>query len=204
MPVSFYDARVRATTFSPKPNVAMQRSESGLVITSRFAQPVWTGSFTTPPLTRSQRTGWLDWLDDCVDRNLRVDFVHPIYAYPQGYDSSSWSMVGNATLISVDDLRHITVSDLDSGLSIDAGSRLCIVQGTRVCYRKIREDIASPNPISQQITLSPRIPPGVFAAGAEVRLTNPYCRMMVVPESWDADEDIEDIPLTFEMMETLT
>lgn len=194
---------VRATKLGVVSGLAYGRDQGGIIINSRHVEPYWSGTFTTAPLTRADRIAGLAWLDDCVDRNLRVDFIHPSYQYPIGYDSSDWPMVGDGSLSSVTNLRTIVVSGLDVGIVLRAGSRLCLIQDDVVCYRKVVTTVTVSSAIAQSIAIGPRLPPGVFAAAATVRFANPYVRLMVVPESWEPDEDVDDTQIAFEAMETL-
>lgn len=196
---------VRATRLGIVSGLAFGRDEGGLNISSRHVEPYWRGTFTTPPLTREDRIEALALLDDWVDMNRRVDFIHPSHRFPIGYSEDDWPMSGDATLDSVTDLRNIVVDGLTAGLVLRAGSRLSLIQAAtgEVCYRKIVTTIASTTALNQTINIGPRLPPGVFAAGATVRFEDPPVRMMVVPESWDPDETVEDVELVFEMIETL-
>lgn len=194
---------VRATKLGIVSGLAFGRDEGGLIVNSRHTEPYWAGTFTTPPLTTDERITALATLDDWVDMNRRIDFIHPKYEYPIGYDANTWPMSGDATLSSITDLRNIVVDGLDSGLILTAGTRLTIIQSGSICYRKIVTTIASAAALGQSINIGPRLPPGVFSAGAAVRFENPYVRLAMVPDSWDADETIDEIPLSWDMSEAL-
>lgn len=195
---------LRSTKFGIVSGLAYGRDQGGLIINARHVEPYWSGTFTTPPLTRAERIEGLAWLDDCVDRNLRVDFVHPSYEYPIGYDSSDWPMgLIDGSLSSVTNLRTIVVSGMTVGIVLTAGSRLSLIQDDTICYRKVVETVTVSSAIAQSISIGPRLPPGIFAGGATVRFANPHVRLMIVPESWDPDEDVDDTPLGFEAMEVL-
>lgn len=195
--------QLRTTHLRLVSGLAFGREEGGLIVSSRHVEPYWSGTVVTPPLARDDRIEALALLDDWVDMNRRVDIVHPLYRWPVGYDEQTWPMVGDATLDAVTDLRNIVVDGLTAGMTLRAGSRLCIVQGDSVCYRKIVTTVLSTTALSQSLNIGPRIPPGVFANGATVRFEDPFIRTMVVPDSWDASEDIEDEPLEIELMEAL-
>ncbi len=194
---------VRATRLGIVSGLAFSRDEGGLNISSRHVEPHWSGNFTTPPLTRAARIEALALLDDWVDMNRRVDFVHPLYQYPVGYDADTWPMSGDASVDAVTDLRNIVVTGLTAGTVLRVGSRLTIIEDGVICYRKVTTLVASAAASAQSINIGPRIPPGLFSSSATVRFENPYVRMMVIPDSWDADESIDDEPLTFEMVESL-
>lgn len=195
---------LRATKLGIVSGLAFGRDEGGLIINSRHVEPYWSGVLTTPPLTRAERIEALAFLDDCVDRNLRVDVIHPSYRYPIGYTSADWPMgVADADLGSVTNLRTIGVSGMTVGIVLRKGSRLCLIQGDTVCYRKVVSTVTVSSTIAQSISIGPRLPPGVFTVGATVRFANPFLRSMVVPESWDPDESIDDEDLSCEVMETL-
>lgn len=195
---------LRATKLGIVSGLAFGRDQGGLLINSRHVEPYWSGELTSPPLTRAERIEALAFLDDCVDRNLRLDVVHPSYRYPIGYTSADWPMGGaDAELSSVTSLRTIVVSAMNVGIVLTKGSRLCLIQGDTICYRKVVTTVTVSSAIAQSINIGPRLPPGVFVAGATVRFANPFVRTMVVPESWDPDESIDDENLRVEVMETL-
>lgn len=195
---------LRRTSLGIVDGLAFGRDLGGMLINSRHVEPYWSGVLTTPPLTRAERIEALAFLDDCVDRNLRVDVIHPSYRYPIGYKSTDWPMgLLDAELESVSDLRNIVVSDMDPGIVLTKGSRLCLIQGDTVCYRKVATTVTVSSAIAQSINIGPRLPPGIFAPGCTVRFVNPFVRTMIVPGSWNPDESVDDDDLTFEVMETL-
>ena len=195
---------VRSTRLGVVSGLTYGRDRGGLIISSRNVEPYWSGTFSTAPLTREDRAEALAFLDDCVDRNLRVDFIHPLYRYPVGYNSATWPLgLVDASLGSVTNLRTIVVAGLQVGTVLRKGSRLCLIQGSTICYRKVTAEVTVASAIAQSLSIGPRLPPGIFAPAATVRFANPFVRMMVVPESWDPDEDIEDTEVSWEMMEVL-
>lgn len=180
------------------------RDLGGMIINSRHTEPYWTAEFTTPPLSRADRIAVLGDLDRWVDENIRLDFVHPLFMYPEGYDASTWPLATDPELESVVDLRTIEVSGLGVGMVLPRYTRLTLIQSDgSVCYRRIRTAVTVASALSQQIEVTPRLPPGVFSNGATVRLEEPFVRLMIVPESYDSDDDIESEPLTFSAEETL-
>lgn len=195
---------VKATQFRPVSGVSFARSEGGLMITSRHMEPYWAGTMTTPVLSVHDRKSWLAWLEDCVDLNRRVDFVHPYYALPAGFEDATWQMVGDGGLVEVTNRRSVKVSGLYVGDFLPFGTRFTIMQGELRCYRRLAADVTVTSSISQPLPVGPRLPLGIFAAGAAVRFKNPMCRLMVVPDSWEADEDIELLPLSFDVSESLS
>lgn len=192
---------------SPDLGIASARSEGGLVITSRSADPYWRGPMTTRPLQplglRNEHADFRAFLSTCVDQNLRVDFVHPIHRLPHGYIDATWPMAGNAELVSVPNLRTIVLRDLVEGMTLQRGDRLSIVQGDIVCHRWIAADLTVTSAITQAVEVTPRLPIGVVAAGATVLLKNPKMRFMIVPGTWDDKEVAEASPISFEIMEAL-
>ncbi|MBI4046575.1 MAG: hypothetical protein HY371_07135 [Devosia nanyangense] len=134
---------------------------------------------------------------------MRVDFVHPRHRFPHAYDAASWPMAGNAELVSVPNLRTIVLRDLVEGMTLQRGDRLSIVQGDLVGHRWIAADLVVGSAISQAIPVTPRLPIGVFAAGAVVMLKDPKMRFMIVPGSWDDREVPGAASVTCEIMEAL-
>lgn len=192
---------VKSTRLGTVKNIAYARGLGGLNINARRSDPYWAGSITTPNISIIDRKGWLAWLDDCVDRNLRVDLVHPQYRYPDGYSEDTWPLVTDPLLVSVTDRRTIVVSGLELGMVLPAGTRLTLIQGDVTCYRRLREAVTVTSETAQTLPIGPRLPAGVFVAGAAVRFALPFCRVVIVPDSWEADEDIAPLSLTFEVSE---
>ncbi|MFD1944741.1 hypothetical protein [Paradevosia shaoguanensis] len=207
MPINLPDYAFIQSGVDPDLGIASARSEGGLIITSRRADPFWAGPMTTRPLfahgPRNEHADFRAFLSRCVDENLRVDFVHPRHRFPHAYDAASWPMAGNAELVSVPNLRTIVLRDLVEGMTLQRGDRLSIVQGDIVCHRWVAADLTVTSAITQVVEVTPRLPIGVVAAGATVLLKNPKMRFMIVPGTWDDKEVAEASPISFEIMEAL-
>lgn len=182
---------------------AFGRTIAGLVMTGRRHQPYWAGSFSTDSLSFDEWSDLTTMLGDCIENNLRVDFVHPRFALPRQYTAANWPVVGDPVLVSITNPRAIVVSGLTVGLQLKRGDRLTLMQGDLRCYRKIRSDLVVTSGIAQTLPLSPRLPPGVFAAGAVVRMQNPAIRLAIVPDSLDAVEKYSEQPVSFDVAEAL-
>ena len=192
----------------PALGINSQRSEGGLVITSRRADPYWSGRLTSGPLSSTgdnERASLIAWLYNTVELNLRVDWVHPRHRLPRAYTAATWPMVGNASLVDVPDLRTIVVSGLTDGLVLQRGDRLSIMQDDIIIHRWISADLVVSSAISQSIALTPRLPIGVLAPAAAVVLEDPKMRFMIVPESWrdSAGESYGPSPISFDIQEAL-
>jgi len=192
----------------PALGINSQRSEGGLVITSRRADPYWSGRLTSGPLSSAgdnERASLIAWLHNTVELNLRVDWVHPRHRLPRHYTAGTWPMVGNASLVDVPDLRTIVVSDLPVGLVLKGGDRLSIIQGDIIVHRWLAADLVVSSSLNQTIVLTPRLPIGVLAPGAAVVLKDPKMRFMIVPESWrdSAGESYAPSPVSFDVQEAL-
>lgn len=183
--------------------VVTARDRGGMIVTGRRAEPRWAGPFTTDKLSRNEWADLFALLDDCVDRNLRVDFIHPLYAVPRSYTLDTWPLAADPVLVSATDRRHIMVSGLTVGLMLKRGDRLTLMQDDLRCYRKIAVDTVVTSAIAQTLQLTPRIPSGLFAAGSIVRLKNPPIRLAIVPDSYAQDEEYSPTPVTFETEEAL-
>lgn len=186
---------------------AYARSEGGLFVTSRKADPFWNGPMTTQPLQgwqgNNQHADFLAFLTNCVDRNLRVDFVHPRHRLPSAYTDDTWPMAGDASLNAVTDAWTINAAGLSTGLILKRGDRLSVLQGDLVVHRWVAANLVVSSAISQNIQLTPRLPIGVLAADAVVVLRDPKMRFMIVPGSWDGEEVANPSPITFEVSEAL-
>ena len=207
MPIDMLAYAFTEIGVDPDLGIDFARTEGGLVITSRSTDPYWSGPMTTRPLfaegPRNEHADFRAFLSKCVDKHLRVDFVHPRHRLPRAYSDGTWPMVGNADLVSLTDLRTLVLSGLVAGMTLQSGDRLSIVQGDMVCHRWIAEDVTITSAIAQTLEVTPRLPIGVFAAGATVVLKDPMMRFMIVPGSWDDKEVPNAAPITFEVMEAL-
>ncbi|HTN64031.1 MAG TPA: hypothetical protein VL147_21165 [Devosia sp.] len=208
MPVAFpSDIFVASDSLAIDLGISVSRSEGGLNITSRRSDPFWRGRITTPPLPAwaddNVRAGFVAWLNWAVDLNMRIDFVHPKYQLPGHYTEDTWPMAGNAVLLAVPDLRTIVVSDLVVGMVLKRRDRISITQGDIVVHRWIGEDVVVSSAIAQQLVLTPRLPIGVLAAGAQVVLQNPVMRFVILPGSWEGEDALEPMPVSFEVSEAL-
>src|SRR5690606_38491999 len=129
--------------------------EGGLFITSKKADPFWSGPMTTQPLNGwsedNQHADFLAFLNDCVDRHLRVDFVHPRHRFPSAYNSVTWPMVGDASLNEVTDAWNIDISGLASGLILKRGDRLSIKQDDLIVHRWVNSPLVVSSEISQKV-----------------------------------------------------
>jgi hypothetical protein len=198
---------VASDTLTPDLAINFARSEGVLIVTSRRSDPHWRGRITTPKLPSwaddNVRADFMAWLHWAVDLNMRVDFVHPKHRLPRHYTLDTWSMIGNATLESVPDLRTIVVSEVPVGTVLKRGDRLSINQGEIIVHRWIAEDVVTSSVLAQTIVLAPRLPIGVLVPGAAVVLKDPKMRFMIVPGSWDGEDRIEPAPVSFEVSESL-
>ena len=208
MAVDMPDYAFQLVGVKPDLGINHARTEGGLVVTSRRADPFWAGRMTTDNLQGSagnnQHAALRAFLSRCVDKNLRVDFIHPRHRYPSAYTAATWPMVGNGELVSLTDLRTIVVSGLTVGLVLKRGDRLSITQGELIAHRWLAADLVVASAVTQSIELTPRLPTGVFAAAATVTLKDPKMRLMIVPGSWEDDEVGEPTPIGFEVMESLS
>jgi len=191
----------------PELGTAHARTQGGLVVTSRNADPFWRGTMTTRPLNTfdasNQHADFLAWLVWAVDNNIRVDFVHPLHRVPRQYTADSWPMVGNGALVGTPDMRTLTVSGIPVGVKLSRGDRVSVEQGDIIVHRWIAADTLVESAISQAVPITPRLPIGVLAPAAIVVLKEPKIRFMVVPGSIDAIVDADNAPISFEVMEAL-
>lgn len=183
--------------------ITTRRDRRGLLITGRRNEPYWAGPFTTDRLDPDMWSIVTAFLDNCVDRNLRVDFVHPRRAIPRAYTMGSWPLVADPIVTAVTHGRQIVASGLQVGMTLKRGDRLTIMQGDLRCYRRLENDLVVASAVSQALPISPRIPLGVFTPGAAVRFKNPPVRLAIVPDSYPQDEVYEQTAITFETEEAL-
>jgi hypothetical protein len=189
----------------PVSGLAFRREKGGLLINKRNAEPHWEGQFRSDNLAIGAYADLSTLLTDIVDRNDRIDFVHPRYALPRLYTPATWPLLADPELVSVTNLRTIVVSGLNNGMQLLRGDRLALIQGANelVGYRSIAEDVTVTSTLAQTLVITPRLPFNVFVAGAKVRFKNPAARLAVVPDSWDADEQAGPSPLSFDVTEAL-
>lgn len=186
-----------------QPGIAHKRDRGGMLITQRRLEPYWAGQFTTDKLAPAAWADLIAFLDNCVDRNLRVDFVHPRFALPRAFTEATWPLFADPLLVSITHGREIVVSGLQAGMQLKRGDRLSLMQGELRCYRSLAADVLVSSSISQALPLTPRMPLGLFAAGAAVRFKAPPVRLAIVPGSYQDDEVARQFPVTFETEEAL-
>lgn len=183
--------------------LATKRDRGGLLLTSRRYEAYWAGSFTTDKLLPGAWADLVAFLDTCVSRNLRVDFVHPRHAVPRAYTAATWPLGGDQALVSVTNRYQVVVSGLQVGMTLKRGDRLSFLQSGSVCYRRLTADVVVSSTTAQSLAIEPRLPLGVFTAGAAVRFRNPPVRLAIVPDSYDADEVYAPSPISFDTQEAL-
>lgn len=183
--------------------LAFGRDRDVLLLNARKHEPHWIGSFQTGDLSPEEYADFSAFLTDLVDTNGRVDFVHPRFAVPRTYTQASWPAAADAVLTALTDLRHIVVSGLPVSTVLKRGDRLTLIQGELRCYRSIAQDVVVSSAIAQTLRISPRLPLGVFVAGAAVRFKLPPIRLAVVPDSYEPDETSRPSPISFDVMEAL-
>lgn len=210
MPVPMPDYGWSAIDVKPELGITSSQSEGGLIITSRRGDPNWTGTLSTGILGSSspnQHADFLAFLSRCVDLNFRVDFVHPMHRYPDGYDDSNWPLTDDPTLASITDLRNLNLSGLAIGMLLPRGTRLSLVQGSGdsqvISHRWLAADVTVTSSTAQAIEITPRLPIGVFVVGCAVVFKDPVMRLMIVPDSWDAAEAPDPSSITFGVAESL-
>lgn len=184
--------------------LAFVRRRKAVLLTARRSDPVWVGRFSTGDLSPAEFAAAHAFITDAVERHDRIDFVHPRFAVPKAYTLTSWPLAGDAELAAVTDLYNITVSGLEIGTMLAAGDRLAVIQGGITCYRELARPVVVSSAISQALRVTPRLPIGVFAAGAAVRFKNPAVRLAIEPDSYDLDEASQWGSLTIQAVEALS
>jgi hypothetical protein len=195
----------------PDLGITVARSEGGMIVTSRRADPSWTGQMTTRPLAAdpiNEHADFRAFLSRCADLNLSIDFVHPRHVVPRSYTIATWPLVTDCSLVSISDLNHIVVSGLTVGVQLKRGDRLSLQQTNvdstvSIAHRWVAVDVTSASATAQAIEVTPRLPMGVFAASATVKFKNPPVRLRVIPGSWDDAEAGGPTAISFQVSEAL-
>lgn len=207
MPTDFPAYAFSDIAADPDLGMAHARTEGGLIVTSRNTDPFWRGRLTTKRLEgwqgNNQHADLRAFLSRCVDLHIQVDIVHPRHRVPGAYTLATWPMGGNASLAGLTDLRNIRVAGLPLGLVLKRGDRASIVQGNIVCHRWIAGAVTVSSTTVQAIELTPRLPIGIFTAGATVVLKDPVMRVLIVPGSWDTAEVADPSPISFDVAEAI-
>lgn len=205
VPASFELADLDAPEAS---GLAFSQAEGGLIITSRQYEPSFRGSMTTRPLLPTEYSDLEAFLFEAVQRNRRLDFVHPKHTIPRFYTDATFSALGwngQANLTSYVDLYTPVFSGLPVGLRLMRGDRVAFTEGTKNQHKIIAADVTVASAISQQISLTSRLPIGVFTSSCIAVFFEPVLRFMIVPDSIGnriiADEIYPSLSLDF--VETL-
>jgi len=149
----------------------------------RVADPFWAGEITTVALENNELAEWEAFIQDCVDRNLSIDFLHPLHRCPSAYNPSSYPGSGTGSVTSIVDGRTIEVSGLATGLVLRKGDRLSIEQDDRVMHYMVGE-AKTLGSSPEDIVITPRLREGLFTTGATVRFLNPKMRLKITPNSY--------------------
>jgi len=193
----------------PDLGMSSVRSEGGIVVTSRRGDPFVTGKLTTRALKPDQFADMQAFVVDACDRNERIDVVNPRYRLPRAYTDATWPLITDPAISAITDLYHLSLSGLQTGMTLKRGDRLCIVQenvggGESVAYRWLAADVTVTSAIAQAVQITPRLPMGIFAVAATVKFKNPFARLAIVPGTIEAvitDDYLTSI--TFEVSEAL-
>ncbi len=184
------------------------KTRGGFVSEVRVADPYWAGEFVTVSLTREELSNWEAFLNECIDRQLSIDFVHPFYPCPITYNPDTYPGAGTGQVQAFVDGRSFTVDGFDSSMSLKKGDRLSIEQSGRIMYYMVAEDVTSfeesvlsdgdgvsltdgsgellfveQSAIYPTIKVTPRLRTGLFTAGATVRLLGAKMRLRISPNS---------------------
>lgn len=187
----------------PAGGIPHAMEESGLLITGRRLVRPWTLQATTDKLDQGEFANLSATLLEAEERNLRFDFVHPRFALPRAYTPATWPMAGDAALEAVPNLYTIDCSLLPIGLMLKKGDRLTLMQGELRCYCMLSADVTVASSVSELLPVLPRLPIGVFSAGAAVRLEGPMVRLALLPDSYDVSEQYQPRPISLELIEAL-
>jgi hypothetical protein len=197
-----------AIDLGPELGISAGRSEGGLVITSRRGDPYVTGKLTTRELKPAQFADFHAFLLDAADRVERVDIVNPRFRLPRAYSNGTWPLASDPALAAVTNLRTISVAGLQVGMQLKRGDRLCLIQSVGgsevVSYRWLSADCAVASALTQALSITPRLPIGVFSAGAAVRFKDPFARVTVIADSIEAAITSDSLAaISFEVEEAL-
>lgn len=185
----------------PVTGIRERRAEGGLRVISRRGTAYWAGRMVTGKLDLTEQKGWMSFLDRCVDQNLRIDWVHPYFALPAAYTAATWPLEAVPTLVEVTDLRTIVVAGLDVAMELTQGDRFSISQGGNQCYREIATSVTVTSATEQTLSVSPRLPSGLFTEDAEVHFEDPAVRLAIVADSWEPEQVNGPMGLGFEVSE---
>ena len=158
------------------------KSRGGMVSEVRVADPYWYGELVTVGLEREEIAEWEAFLAESIDRQLSVDFVHPLYPCPISYNVDTFPGAATGTLDAIVDGRTIHIDLLDPGLVLKKGDRISIEQGDRVCYYMIAADVTVATSATD-VFITPRLRTGLFTVGAVVRVKGAKMRLRVETNS---------------------
>lgn len=197
-PVGFARIDIR-----PNPGLAYKRERRGVLISSRNGvQPYWSGSLRTGRLLQAEYRDLYGALTNAIENNLRFDFVLPRFILPAAYTAETWPLVANPTIEAVTDLRTLSLAGLEVGMTLRRGDRFTILKGELRCYRMLAADVTVASATAQAISITPRLPIGVFEAADEVQFVDPPIRLAVL-DPIDMPEEYTPTPVSFSVTETL-
>jgi len=206
MPYDVPDSFELAQIETPEESgLAFTRTEGGLIITSRRSDAYLSGRMVTRPLEVNEYKDLRAFLNAAVQRNRRLDFVHPKFVRPMDYTlaqlSSMFGWSGLAGVVNLDDLFTPRLSGLPVGLQLRRGDCLSFRDGLKNSYKTVESDTLVASNSSQAVPLTSRLGIGVFSLSAAVHFVDPVLRFMVVPDTindvMSADELFPSLSLDF-------
>lgn len=182
----FYEVDLQPDFF-----IATSRSRGNESSEVRYADPLWGGRLTTTVLSAKQLKQWEAFISQCSDEFVTVDFVDPSFRVPMDYTVTTLSaltwpgVTGIGEVNSITNLRTLVCSNVPTNFSLRRGDRVAVTEGTEVAYRMVSEDVVASG-ATFNLKLTPRLPLGLFSSAAQVRFLNPFVRLRVAPNTWDA------------------
>lgn len=189
-----------------------QNQVGGGIQTIELADPLWIGTYQTPPLIASKRAQWQAWnLSLREGQNLFFGY-HPLRQYPLAYGSKVLTLTragagafdGTATLASVT-TNGIVISNLPANYVATIGDLISIpMTGSgRSLHMVLEAATASPSG-NLSVNVEPFIrTTGVNIGSATVQMVRASCLMAIKPGSFTSPDGAGPQPVSFQASQSL-
>lgn len=198
------NGRMQECWFDIVDNVAFSPSgrNQTLINLSQVDDPVWRGTFLTPPLEHEERPVWSAW-HKSLRGGLKFFVAYDVrHSRPRAYPSANastdiqggWN--GTAVVSSVSGAT-LGLTGLPANYQFKAGDRVGLEQSGKYGYYEVLEDITANGSGVASITVAPFLHTGLFNTSAVCRVWRPLCQFVIDQNSWSEQGTKEIAPVSF-------
>ena len=182
--------RLRVLSFRWALQRAQQMSGTGGgdLIKAEVGEPKWTAEVTCAPLTRDQANDIQATFEYLETAGASFYLYNRLRPYPANDPTGGGIVSSTVTVASISGNKAVALTGLPASYVLSRGDFLTVTYGSapirRALLRVMETVTASGAGVSPQFEVQPFLRTGI-AVGQAVDLTKPYCRMTLVPGSYD-------------------